>query len=122
MINIHSYHTEDGILIFKLIGELRISTSEQTKEKINSTIEEKQPHRVILDLSELTFLDSAGLAAFISGYKLLAIHGKKLAISDLRGQPKTIFEISNMQKIIPVFRNLEDALKAPAEEETGNKK
>ena len=111
MIHVHHYMNEDGILIFKLSGELKIVTAEDAKEKINNTIEEKQPSKVIFDLSELTFLDSAGLAAFISAYKLLNLAGNLLVVCDLRGQPKTIFEISNMQKIIPVYGSLEEALK-----------
>jgi stage II sporulation protein AA (anti-sigma F factor antagonist) len=111
MINIESYLTDEGILVFKLTGELKIVTAEESKDKIKSVIEEKKADKVVLDLNELTFLDSAGLAAFISAYKLLATLGGNLVIAGLKDQPKTIFEISNMQKIIPVYPALEDAIK-----------
>ena len=111
MTKVHNYLTDDGILVFKLTGEMKIATSEDAKIEIKSIIEEKQPERAMLDLSELTLLDSAGLSAFISVYKQLAVMGGKLGVCDLRGQPKAIFEISNLQKIIPVFPTLEEGIK-----------
>ena len=108
--NVQSFVADDEILVFKLTGELKIATAEETKDKIKGVIEEKHPQMVILELSELTFLDSAGLAAFISAFKLLATIGGKLYVSSLKNQPKVIFEISNMQKIIPAFATLEEAV------------
>jgi stage II sporulation protein AA (anti-sigma F factor antagonist) len=110
MVNVHSYLADSGILVFKLTGELKIATAEESKDQIKAAIEDKHPETVILELSELTFLDSAGLAAFISAFKLLATIGGKLYVCNLKNQPKVIFEISNMQKIIPAFPTLEDAL------------
>ncbi len=110
MIDVQSKLTDDGVLVFALKGELKIVSAEDGKTRINSGISSSGAKKVIMDLNEMTFLDSAGLAVFISAYKQLAINDGVLAICGLQGQPKTIFEISNMQKIIPVFPTMDEAL------------
>jgi stage II sporulation protein AA (anti-sigma F factor antagonist) len=112
MINIQHSMTDNGILVFTLKGDLKIVSSEESKGEINSTISTTDAKKVVLDLNELTFLDSAGLAVFISAYKQLAMDGGTIAVCGLQGQPKTIFEISNMQKIIDVHPTLDEALGA----------
>jgi anti-anti-sigma factor len=110
MINLEWSKTDGEVLVFKLNGELKIVTAEESKGKINNEIDEAKPRFTILDLADLTFLDSAGLAAFISAYKHMVSIGGKLYICNLYGQPKTIIDISDMEKIIPVFPTLDEAL------------
>ena len=112
MISVQHTTTEDGILVFNVDGELKIASAEDCKNEINATIDNAKANKVVLDLGNLTFLDSAGLAVFISAYKKLALIGGKLAICSVQGQPKTIIEISNLQKIISIYPTRDEAIKA----------
>jgi anti-sigma F factor antagonist len=112
MINVEQKMTENGALVFTIKGDLKIVSSEECKGEINSSISTSGAKKVVLDLKELTFLDSAGLAVFISAYKQLAVIDGEIVVCGLQGQPKTIFEISNMQKIIEVYPTLDEALAA----------
>ena len=114
MIDVKHTTTEDGVLVLSLNGELKIVSAEDCKNRINTLISEAEAKKVIMDIAELEFLDSAGLAVFISAYKKMSVEDGKLAICGLRGQPRNIFEISNMQKIIDVYPTLDDALAALA--------
>ncbi len=49
-------------------------------------------HDVVLDLTEVTFLDGAGIGAVAFLFKRLAAHGHRLAVVGLSGQPRTFFE------------------------------
>ena len=112
MIDVKEMTNEDGIVILTLNGELKIVSAEDSKTRINNSITEANAKKVVLDLSGLEFLDSAGLAVFISAYKKMTVEEGKIAICGLNGQPKTIFEISNMQRIINVFPTLDEALRS----------
>lgn len=114
MIDVKHTTTEDGVLVLSLNGELKIVSAEDCKNLINTLINEAEVKKVIMDIAKLEFLDSAGLAVFISAYKKMSVENGKLAICGLRGQPRNIFEISNMQKIIDVYPTLDDALAALA--------
>lgn len=114
MIDVKHTTTEDGVLVLSLNGELKIVSAEDCKNLINTLINEAEAKKVIMDIAKLEFLDSAGLAVFISAYKKMSVENGKLAICGLRGQPRNIFEISNMQKIIDVYPTLDDALAALA--------
>jgi anti-sigma B factor antagonist len=55
---------------------------------------------VLLDLSNVTFIDSTGIGALVALHKKLAARGHRLKISGLRGQPLQLF--INL-KLVPLF-------------------
>ena len=69
--------------------------------------------QVILDLSSVTFMDETGLGAILS---LLNVRQgpRTLAISGAAGQVETLFRLTHMNKIFPMYRNQGDAEQALA--------
>lgn len=66
--------------------------------------------RVILDLSECEFIDSAGLGAIVWGVRRLAeIHGE-FRISGVQKPVQALFELVRMDKLVPVFEQTQEAV------------
>ena len=61
----------DGGISFALSGDLDLSTLEQLQTALDGSIDGKPEELVVLDLRELTFLDSSGLRA------MLALHASQ---------------------------------------------
>ena len=53
-----------GVLTLKVVGELDIANVTPIRQALVAVVAEK-PSRVVIDLSELSFLDSSGLALFM---------------------------------------------------------
>lgn len=53
----------DGHLLFKLTGELDLATAGQVEEALAATREWDTVYLVVIDMTELEFLDSSGLRA-----------------------------------------------------------
>lgn len=61
---------------------------------------------VIVDLSELSFIDSSGIGALVFLYKRLIKKGKAMVIVGVKGQPKNLFDMLRISQNIRVYDNL----------------
>ena len=61
-------------LVLRLYGELDIATAPMLREALSSAMEAR-PSRLRLDLSDLTFVDSTGIGAIMSGARRAAMLG-----------------------------------------------
>ena len=56
---------KDGILKLSFVGELDHHDAKTTMKTVDGLIDEYLPHDCILNLSELTFMDSSGIAVLL---------------------------------------------------------
>jgi anti-sigma B factor antagonist len=55
----------DDEVVLTLVGELDIATGERVREVLDG-LQQSPPGRLVIDLSQLSFLDSTGLALFVA--------------------------------------------------------
>src|SRR5919197_4922199 len=81
------------IPLIELAGELDISTAPDVDREL-SKIERQKPHTLVVDLRELTFIDSTGLRTILSADARCRQFGGRLAI--VAGPPAVhrVFSIS----------------------------
>lgn len=66
------------------------------------------PPRIILDLGNVTFVDSSGLGAIIGAMKLLAPE-RKLELAALQPAVTKVFNLTRMDQIFTIHDTLDDA-------------
>jgi anti-sigma B factor antagonist len=67
--------------------------------------------RIVLDLSEVDFIDSSGLGAIVSSLKTLGNDGD-LVICGIRETVMGLFKITRMNRVFQIFADQPEALKA----------
>ena len=67
--------------------------------------------RVILDMSQVDFLDSSGLGAVVASMKLLA-PAKKLELAGLTPIVAKVFRLTRMDQVFAIHASAEEALAA----------
>lgn len=77
----------------------------------------EQPTKVaaealVLDLSQVTFIDSSGIAVIIEHLRSAARQSNVFCIGGMSVAVKQIFEIIHLEKAMPVFETQEAALEA----------
>ncbi|AJR08303.1 anti-sigma factor antagonist [Photobacterium gaetbulicola] len=63
---------------------------------------------LVLDLSEVRFMDSSGLGAVMAVYKML--RGKKISVVNPQRAVKELLKLTRMDKLITSFDTIEDAV------------
>ena len=86
--------------IFYLEGRLDLSSAEKIKKEIEENYLKFK--EVILDFSEVKFMNSAGLGGIISIYKMLVENDKFLILKNMKPHIFSIFEIAGLTKILNV--------------------
>lgn len=67
------------------------------------------PDRVILDLSEVKFIDSSGLGAIVAAMKQLG-EGRQLDLAGLSPMVDKVFRLTRMDTVFTLFPSLNDAM------------
>ena len=104
-------HAIDNVIVTKVLDN-RVTADEaaQLKEQILKCVNHGY-NSIILDLSEVTFIDSSGLGALISSLKSVGQAGT-LAISGARSPVMTTFRLTRMDRVFRMYNSTHDALQA----------
>ena len=95
--------------VLPLKGEIDLHVSPSVTASLNQMIE-KKPERMVVDLSEVTYIDSAGLAALIEAMQKVEGYGGKFVLAGLQETVRSIFEISRLDQVFRIFPDADAAL------------
>ena len=108
--NIHE-ERNDGVLIIGLEGRLDATSSKMFEEKTLATIDAGET-RLVIDLSQLDYVSSAGLRVFLLASKRLNPAGGKLVLCSLQEPVKEVFEIVGFFSVLSILGSKDEALKS----------
>ena len=95
--------------VLPLKGEIDLHVSPSLTASLNEMIE-KKPKRVVVDLSDVSYIDSAGLAALIQAMQKVEGYGGKFMLAGLQETVRSIFEISRLDQVFQIFPDADAAL------------
>ena len=93
---------QDGRLTLALNGEIDHHRAKAYIQGIIAKIEVYNPNICILDFSDVTFMDSSGIAVVINAVRAMAKLEGKLLLSGLTAQPLKVFRTSGIDKIVEI--------------------
>ena len=82
-----------------------------------SAVFSDQPRRALIDLSQVTFVDSTGLGVLVSLMKLMPGDGA-LAIVGAQQAVRRLFQITRLDSVLPLYASREEAMAALSTGET----
>ncbi|MBQ8393072.1 MAG: anti-sigma factor antagonist [Clostridia bacterium] len=86
----------------KMRGDIDHHTAKSVREKIDEAILLNKPRFVILDLSNVDFMDSSGLGLVLGRYTKALDIGAKLIIHKPTRRIKRILEMAGIERIIEI--------------------
>ena len=84
----------------RLCGELDHHSAEQARNMLDTMLHDITIRDLTLDLSGVTFMDSAGLGVILGRYRILSLRGGKLTVCGMSSAIDRIFLMSGLYAIV----------------------
>jgi len=97
-----------GGLVVKLKGKLVL----ETVSNFINTLRNDPAERLVLDMSQVSFIDSAGVGALASLFVTRRKFQKTFALAGLTPQATAMLEVVGLVRLLPSFPTVEAAVEA----------
>ena len=97
-------YSSEGKLIVKLEGEIDHHTSAEIRDELDRMIAENRPRTLILELSDINFMDSSGLGLVLGRYRRLNEIGSNMFIKNPGVRTEKILAMAGVDKLIKIIK------------------
>jgi anti-sigma B factor antagonist len=95
----------EGERIIRLQGPLTLSTC----PPFQSAVKEESGTTLLVDLTEVPYVDSAGLGSLVGALVTLQRANKRLALVGPNQRVRALIQMSNLMSVFPTFPTIEEA-------------
>ena len=89
----------EGLVIIKLTGPLTLRNIFQLQQDLVAN----PPHLTIFDLSEVPYMDSAGIGVLINYYVSAEKHGRRMALAGVSERIDALLELTKVRTLLRSF-------------------
>jgi anti-anti-sigma factor len=103
-------HPKPGMAIARLTGRLDIASAADVKRQFGATVTDGGA-QLVVDLQGVTYIDSSGLSALVSGLRTARQAGGDLRIAEAGDQPSALFVLTSLDQVFRLYPTVEEALR-----------
>ena len=103
------YTTEQNIKVVQLPKRILMADAKQTKRSLNNILDKQQP-RLALDMREVEFIDSSGLAALVNCLQTCRRKSGDVCLFGMRDTVQALFELTRLHTVFPIENMQQDAV------------
>ena len=89
-------------------GKIEHENAPVFQRLVNETIEQEADSNVLIDLSQIDFISSAGLRVFLIIAKAMQKGRRKFGLCDMNELVEEIFQVSGFSQIIKIYPSRKD--------------
>jgi anti-anti-sigma factor len=104
---VRSVENVGGSVVLRLVGELDLYNAEEIRAALTKAID-GSPDKVVVDMSDVEFVDSTALGVLIEARSKLGRDGLALAAPQV--DTRRTLQVSGLDRHLPVHDTVEDAL------------
>ncbi|MEM7035314.1 MAG: STAS domain-containing protein [Chloroflexota bacterium] len=107
------YSVDDtaGITVLNLSGEIDISHSTRLRDTLIEMIENNSG-RLLIDLTNVSYIDSAGLSVLVVAHRKAQGMGGVLGLSNPQKSVQQVFQLTRMVKFFQIYDSVEAGVAA----------
>ncbi|HEY9618631.1 MAG TPA: STAS domain-containing protein [Microcoleaceae cyanobacterium] len=91
-----------NVQVLQPSGILTAATAQELLQQFSERLKAK-PQLLLVNLQAIDFIDSSGLGTLVSMHTRMRLAGGKLCLCSLNDQAKSLFDISDMDRILAIF-------------------
>ena len=95
----------DGTLTALLSGEIDHHCARGIREVVDRAAEQTMPRRLVLDFSQVQFMDSSGVGLIMGRYKLMQSIGGIVILANLPPKIEKIITLAGIERLARIERN-----------------
>ncbi len=99
----------DATVVLVVEGRLNAKTADAFKKRFKQLIFKQYIH-LVLDLTEVSFIDSSGLSAIVAGLKATHEKDGSIKLVGLNSRTKQVFELTKLTKVFEFYPDVDSAL------------
>jgi anti-anti-sigma factor len=107
-----AWRQTSGIAVLQFRKAAELTHSAQELEELRREVLEQSDSRVIIDLSRVTRIDSAGLGQLMSCYSHLVRNQGSLRVLNAAPEVRKMLDMTGISTLIPTFTNESDAIRS----------
>jgi anti-sigma B factor antagonist len=106
-----SSRTKGEVVILDISGEIDLYNAPEIKDIINKLIEQKR-YNVVINLKDVTYIDSSGIGALISSLSNLKKYQGGLKIINVFASVRKVFELTKLTSFFDIYDNEDESVNA----------
>jgi len=99
-----------GYSVVLLTGDVDLSCSPDARRTILDCLDSSND--TLVDLSEVSYIDSSGVASLVEGYQTAKKKNLKFGLLGVSGPAMSVLELARLDKVFPIYADIEECLKA----------
>lgn len=96
-------------ILLRLRGDLDVEGARRFREEADAWLEGAGPSRLVVNLSEVTFMDSTGVGALLGRYRRLRSQGGTMVLVAPPPQVRPVLEMAGIPRLMPIVDEEVDA-------------
>lgn len=109
VVEVHSPRA--GVVVVSPRSDVDLSRSPELRLALREA-QERRPQRLIVDLEQVGYMDSSGLATLVEAMRTAKSTGSPLILACMHKKVRAIFEIARLDQFFTIVDSVKDALEA----------
>jgi anti-sigma B factor antagonist len=102
-----STYAHEEIMVLELSGEVDAATSQDLGKTLKDMLDQGC-HRIVIDISKMTFISSAGIRTLLYSHREADQLGGALRLVAPTDQVQRVFEITGVSELIKITNDLQE--------------
>lgn len=111
VVSVISGNNSAGVSILKVSGYLDTTTAGELENALYGLLD-RNLFKIVVDLSGVNYISSAGWGIFIGEIKRIRNHGGDLKLSGMTGDVHEVFQLLEFHSILEAYPSTQDAVGA----------
>ena len=94
--------TERGKMTVKIKGDIDHHSADKMRESVEAAIKKERPAALVLDMSEVEFMDSSGFGFVMGRYKTVSSIGGKVSVTGCKDRIAKLLKMSGADRFVKI--------------------
>ena len=104
----HDIQEKEGTCVISFTGEVDLESSPEAREILLKCF--GKTSRVLVDLSEVTYIDSSGVASLVEALQASKKSGSRFALAAVSEPTRRVLELARLDKVFTMYDSVEEGL------------